>query len=513
MEDSDKLRWGQVYSPTDIVTYILEKTLLPALVETPVSQLKVLEPACGDGRFLTGTYELLLRDYQRQGWSPTAAAKNIATGQLYGIDINAQAIEQACHALRKQAGIMPEHIVCGDTLDKRCFYPAVPLVAGYYDVIVGNPPYVTWKIAAENRDYYRKHYYTAAKGRINLYRLFIERCLELLKPDGYLGFICPSTYLTDRDSRLLRQLLLAQTHLQEIVCLSESAAIFAGVTQATTILIVQKKTKLNRRHQVIIKSQAALHASKQATVRVPQWYWREKTGGRFQLLPAWYAVLLEKLPAGRTLGDIAKLYQGEVNLTIHKQALQDCPMPDNYPLLRGSHIVPYGFLPEQLRNKLAYIQLSRPVRDHACCKRLVLQQVSNTAQLLRLKCGLLTGRQPVYCANSTNYILLPDQDTTMYYYLMALCHSTIWNLLFNIGSSTNHITVRELSMLPVPDCSASTRQHLAGLVRKRCSVSDQQWARNIAQTINTEIYRLFSLDGLEAEQIEKYQQNCLKGLP
>jgi Alw26I/Eco31I/Esp3I family type II restriction m6 adenine DNA methyltransferase len=513
MEESEKIRWGQVYSPADIVSYILEKTLVPALSELPVSEIKVLEPACGDGRFLVGIYELLMQEYQRQGWTPAAATGNILSCQLYGLDINAQAIDFACNTLQTLTGQKPDHITCGDTLDKEAFYPQVPLIADFYDVIVGNPPYVTWEIDGELRAYYRKHYCSAVKGRINLYRLFIERCLELLKPDGYLGFICPNTYLTDRDSSILRQLLLEQTHILEIVCLPESAEIFTDVTQATTILIVQKKQKISPTHQVCIKKLEKLKNYDLEVIYRPQKYWQEKTGGKFQLLPAWYEAIIEKLYCGQPLGNIGEIYQGEVNLTIHKKDLQDSPTNSNYPLIRGCHIMPYGFLPERERGKLSYIQPSRSIRDHARCKRLVLQQVSNTAQPLRLKCGLLTPHQPVFCANSTNYMLLPDQDITMYYYLMALCHSTVWNLLFSIGSSTNHVTVREMSLLPVPDCAISVRKHLADMVEKAAKTGRCTCIDKITRSINEIIYRLFSLDQFEVELIEKYRQICLKGLP
>lgn len=507
MEQSDKIRRGQVYSPVDVVTYILGNTLVPALADTDVSEIKVLEPACGDGRFLMGVYHVLMREYRRQGWPQAAANRNILARQLYGMDINAQAIEQARTALQKQAGASPAHITCGDALNKEIFYPEVPLIAGYYDVIVGNPPYVTWEIEADTRAFYRKNYCTAAKGRINLYRLFLERCIGLLKPEGYLGFICPNTYLTDRDSSLLRQLLLAQTHIQEIVCLPEAAAVFTGVTQATTILIVQKKQEISKTHQVCIKKPSNLYADDTEAIYMPQRHWQKNSGGKFQMRPAWSEKIIEKLYCGRSLGDIAEIYQGEVNLTLHKQDLQHAPSPTNHPLIRGCHILPYGFLPEGQRDKLSYIQPTRPIRDHARLKRLVLQQVSNRAQYLRLKCGLLTPRQPVFCGNSTNYVLLPDQDMTMYYYLMALCHSTAWNLLFSIGSSTNHITVRELSMLPVPDCAASLRQHLADMAEKMCKARDRTAAAKMGHDINYNIFRLFSVDQFEMELIEKYHQN------
>mgnify|MGYP000910994654 CR=1 FL=1 len=512
MGESDRIRYGQVYSPDAIVAYILDKTLVPALTVNPVEAIKVFEPACGDGRFLTAVCERLTQEYLRLGQPGTVAIRNILARQLFGMDISAQAVEQARARLKHQTGGIPEHIICGDTLNKTVSYPEVPLTPDYYDVIVGNPPYVTWQITAPIRAFYREHYCTAGKGRMNLYRLFIERCLELLKPEGYLGFICPNTYLTDRDSRLVRKMLLEKTHIQEIACLPESAAVFSGVTQATTILVVQKKEKISVNHRVRVKTLTAALQFPQDEGYLPQRYWQEKTGGKFQLHPVWDEALFEKIYRGRSLGNIAEIYQGEVNLTLCKQDLRDVPGQDNYPLIRGCHVIPFGFRPEQQRNKFSYIQPSRMMRGHATAKRLVFQQVSNAAQSLRLKCGLLTPPQPVYCANSTNYVLLPDQDLSMYYFLMALGHSTVWNLLYNIGSSTNHITVRELGVLPVPECPPALRRRLVSLVKKAAASPGEPDAE-IVRRIDEIIYRLFSLQESEREMFEKYRRQSGKGLP
>lgn len=512
MKQAGPRGWGEVYSPLGVVNYILKKTLLQALKAISVSDIKVFEPSCGDGRFLTNIYDLLMARYEREGWTQEAAARNILSRQIYGMDVNDEAVKAACDALRSMAGIKPAHIICGDTLDKEASYPGIPLAADTYDIIVGNPPYVTWEIEPDKRAFFRKHYITA-QGRINLYRLFLERCIELLKPDGYLGFICPNTYLTDRDSHNLRQLLLGQTHILEIVCLSEANAVFEGITQATTILIVQKKQNISADHQVCVKKPASRQTRRFEVTRMPQRYWQEKTDGKFRLLPAWYEALTDKLNCGQLLGNIAQIYQGEVNLTVHKDDLRDAPEPGNYPLIRGCHVAYYGFLPEQQRGKMSYIRPSGPIRDHANQSRIVLQQVSNTAQPVRLKCGLLTPWQPVYCANSTNYVLLPNQDTVMYYYLMALCHSSVWNLLFSLGSSTNHVTVRELRMLPVPECSVSFRQRLADLVAKACTATMPGHARTLHQVINGKIYQLYGINGVEMKIIEKYREKCGKGLP
>jgi adenine-specific DNA-methyltransferase len=456
----------------------------------------------------------LLAAYTQRNYRLQEALQHILHNNMYGIDIDAGAIAAARQAIRLLAGRDPIHVNCGNTLDKRLTVAQVPLVPNYYDIIIGNPPYVTWEIGDAERAYYRNNYQTAKKGKLNLYRLFIERAVELLKPNGHLGFICPSTYLTDRDSCLLRKLLLEQTHIIEIVCLTEKAGIFADVTQATTILIVQKKSRVSADHQVQVKmGQTDLAACANGlSLSIPQRYWQDQAEGIFRLLPASYQRIVDKLYCGQTLGSVAEVYQGEVNLTLHKEYLHDNPKEGAFPLLRGCHIVPYGFYPITKSDKLCYFQPTRYVRNHASYKRLVLQQISNMAQGQRLKCGLLIPETPVYCGNSTNYILLPDQDLTKYYYLMALCHSRAWNFLFALESSTNHITVRELVRLPVPCIDITMQEKVALLVKELLQSQDKTTKSYVQQRLNQLIYRMFDLDQEDIEGIEDYFKKAGKGV-
>jgi type I restriction-modification system DNA methylase subunit len=107
---------GVYYTPTYIVGYMVRNTVGTALEgKSPkqASKLRILDPACGSGSFLLGVYELLLnwhRDeylkdgadrhrkqlYQTQGgdWRlTTSEKKRILLNNIYGVDIDSQAVE------------------------------------------------------------------------------------------------------------------------------------------------------------------------------------------------------------------------------------------------------------------------------------------------------------------------------------------------------------------------------------------------------------------------------------
>ncbi len=114
---------GVYYTPTYIVDYIVKQTVGKLLEgkkpgpHSPVSQLKILDPACGSGSFLLGAYQYLLnwhrdeyikdgpekwtkghspRLYQndRGDWKLTTdERKRILLDNIYGVDIDPQAVE------------------------------------------------------------------------------------------------------------------------------------------------------------------------------------------------------------------------------------------------------------------------------------------------------------------------------------------------------------------------------------------------------------------------------------
>ena len=82
-----------------------------------------------------------------------------------------------------------------------------------FDVVIANPPYVS--VGNEEKDKYQK-LYSVIEGHVDLYELFIERGMMLLKDKGTLVFINPNTILSNLYSQKLRRKLVYEYGLQEI---------------------------------------------------------------------------------------------------------------------------------------------------------------------------------------------------------------------------------------------------------------------------------------------------------
>jgi len=329
---------GVYYTPTYIVDYIVANTLGRLLngddpkqpKPIPVSQtakLKVSDPACGSGSFLIVAYQYLLDWHRDQytlvdtetneldegkikrhagGKNPklyqaksghwkltTPERKRILLNNIYGVDIDSQAVEVTKLSLllkvlegetqqqlqrdflSERQRILPDlgqNIQCGNSLIGSDFYEneqmnllddetkfrinvfdwqtAFPEVfkQGGFDCVVGNPPYGAGRVWTDDlkkqRDYFASNY-SEFTDQYDLYGLFIERAINLLSIDGQFGYITPNSWLNNEHYRPLRKWVTSKT---EPVRIGDfiNVRVFKDATVLPVVFLTQKKQKPNR---------------------------------------------------------------------------------------------------------------------------------------------------------------------------------------------------------------------------------------------------------------------------
>lgn len=357
---------------------------------------------------------------------------------------------------------------------------------GGFDAVVGNPPYEILSvresgISERRRDqsYYRKTYKTCT-GKINTYRLMIERGLDLLGDGGVLGFIVPATLLADSTSADLRKLILDQSEILRAVVIPESARVFDGVTQALLILVVRKGGKTNAISPAYWDGSGEIPVT--GGVRISR-HVIARSDNRVPLVKShWETELLESLARHPTFagnGDIppvGEVHQGEINLTTERGLITD--HPTDYPLIRGEHVYPFRLshptpgrkrldwaLPEALAirragKKWGGDDWARPSQARKRSRaglppweerRIVVGRVVNMATERRLKAALV----PPGCflgdmTNSIGHITVPVE------YLLGLLNSKLLNWRLKATSTNNYVSAREIQFLPIVRPSAKT---------------------------------------------------------
>ena len=240
-----------------------------------VKNIKIVDPACGSGAFLITAFEYLLNynNYLNDKIFDLTGTKDlfsdttreILQNNIFGVDLNKESVEITKLSLwlktadkNKTLASLENNIKCGNSLiddpeiagemafDWEKEFPQV-FENGGFDIVVGNPPYVSTKqIPTNDRNYYWKKYKEILFSEMDLYEIFIYKSVnELLKNKGYLGFITPDSYFTNTSFELLRKYLLEKTKITEIIDFPYRFYPFEEVNTETAIIILNKLLKNN----------------------------------------------------------------------------------------------------------------------------------------------------------------------------------------------------------------------------------------------------------------------------
>ena len=240
-----------------------------------VKNIKIVDPACGSGAFLITAFECLLKQnnyiddkiFDLTGVKdlPPDTTKEILQNNIFGVDLNKESVEITKLSLwlktadrNKTLASLENNIKCGNSLiddpeiagemafDWEKEFPEI-FANGGFDIVVGNPPYVSTKqIPTNDRNYYWNKYKEILFSEMDLYEIFIYKSVnELLKNKGYLGFITPDSYFTNTSFELLRKYLLEKTKITEIIDFPYRFYPFEEVNTETAIIILNKKIERN----------------------------------------------------------------------------------------------------------------------------------------------------------------------------------------------------------------------------------------------------------------------------
>jgi Alw26I/Eco31I/Esp3I family type II restriction m6 adenine DNA methyltransferase len=73
---------------------------------------------------------------------------------------------------------------------------------------------------------------------INLYKLFLEQCFNLLRQNGECGIVIPSGIYTDLGAKQLREMLFNQTNVTGLFCLENRKEVFEGVHRSFKFVVL-----------------------------------------------------------------------------------------------------------------------------------------------------------------------------------------------------------------------------------------------------------------------------------
>jgi type I restriction-modification system DNA methylase subunit len=256
MDAKERKRIGEYYTPDEVVNYILDSVGFAPSKD--LRQSRIIDPACGSGTFLVEAINRVKES--AVSLSPkeiifmVAGRKSAAyreKGTIFGFDIMPFAVylceSNLLFQLIREITAIKENEPHFN-LDKFQVYRANSLLPASeeekmdsfiadievgeiepirrmkFDYVVGNPPYVEVENLKDKKTEIisdlKKMFPELKKksiGRLELYIAFLARSILWLEEGGKLGFIVSAKFLSTKNGEWLRELILQQCAIEEIV--------------------------------------------------------------------------------------------------------------------------------------------------------------------------------------------------------------------------------------------------------------------------------------------------------
>ncbi len=292
LPNEERQRLGGFYTPDELISLILDLAGYRKETES-LCRLRYIDPACGSGAFVTTALGRLLAHLDMNMPCHSAGAKKrepewktaeerlqLVADRVHAVDLHPFAsflttlnvlfmlLPHYVKAREKDPDfIIDLHVFATDSLERpekmteqqthmfEQMNSRVQLSADSYeryrltmnkkfDVVFGNPPWggvLKGSLApvydTAKKEHFARAFPSAARGKYDVYGLFMERALQLLTKDGRMALLTQDTYLDKEWARELRKMLASKTKLEHIVDLNPFGQLFFNRMNAPCITV------------------------------------------------------------------------------------------------------------------------------------------------------------------------------------------------------------------------------------------------------------------------------------
>ena len=253
---------GQFFTPRNIVKLAVE-------ILDPKANEKIIDPACGSGGFLIVALQHLWKEVEENGvkfgWGPSEIMrqkKDTATKAISGIDKDGF-LTKVSKAYMAIVGDGRGKIFCENSLlDPQDWSgkTAGTISLNQYDVVLTNPPFGSkikidspktlkqydlgykWKNSKSNNEWEKTLSLDKSKPP---QVLFIERCLQLLKPNGRMAIILPEGIFGNPSESYILKYLFDNTQIIASISLAQETFLPEAHAKTTVLFLEKKKPMPN----------------------------------------------------------------------------------------------------------------------------------------------------------------------------------------------------------------------------------------------------------------------------
>lgn len=552
---------GVYYTPQYIVEYIVKNTvgkLIDGKTPKEINKIKIVDPACGSGSFLIGAYQYLLdfhKDYYSNNGKPskgkkdnpltpegnltTAEKKRILLNNIYGVDIDVNAVEvtklslllkcmegETSASIAYQLSMFNERVLPtldnnikdGNSLIDMDFYEneldfgaekkikpfswqkgfAEVFKQGGFDCVIGNPPY-----GASFNDQEKSYLLSKFRNQnyqLDSYLIFLEQSFKtLLKEDGKFGMIIPNPWLTNLLQKNLRKFIFENSAVNEIVHFKQ--AVFPKVTVDTEIVILSNEKEKNNEVKVSVveKGNSLLH-DKHTIIAHKQKEWVAANGDVVNIFQSesdkalFRKILKDTKPleeyfiinAGIKPYQVGKGKPKQTKRDVEERVFDSDKKENKFfrKYLRGKDIYRYVTSPleERYLKFGEWIAEPRPAANFDAAEKIFMRQTGDSL------IGTLDTKQ-FLCLNNM-HVLVPKETTNPdAKYFLAIINSKLLNWYYQTlnpekGEALAEVKKSNVAQLPMKLADAKTQSEIEKLSNQLLQLNEEKSETKLQTKIN-----------------------------
>ena len=369
---------------------------------------------------------------------------------------------------------------------------------GGFDIVIGNPPYVSSKeIKEEDKSKYRE-IYQCAKKQYDLYTLFIERGFSLASKNGILSMIVPDSIVGRSNFSHSRLLLLDKTIIR---CWVHLDKVFDTADVSSLIFVSSKQVNQKYSFQYIkaASTQDWIDGNVQKCM-VDTASVLQDNDLKIRINSATEEKILIKLGSYSTFDNHFILWRGE-EIGRKSNCIENTENASSLPILTGSNVHRY-----ETPSATQFIQEKNVFKSICLYKqeKILVRQLGNFINATYDAKGCVT-TQSVY-----NVVSKESKSSTYYKCIVGILNSRLFDFIYHSISgdkqSFKRILLENIKRLPYPVISEETEKSIAekvDLIFEKNIIEHNFDTSLIEHEIDILVYQLYNLTPEEIAEIEQ----------